>query len=1127
MNRNDTTSRKWNASRPTYDEDWSDEEHSEPRPSIAQGNVRPPWETELGEDSHKLANSQYNAQQVQLAAELDSKLLTGGDEQTKQSIIHRPIYTLEDRSAEAVKVSEAVDGSLGGVGSRSIIVLGQILTSALPATSSLDERNQNSAHQQLGTPANIADRSYDDTRGITAMKDLVEQTEKVPTIGATFRSNSEVNGFTRNSASLSPGLADLVTLTTDETSQQEPLEVQPMFLDDKSCMDEENRASSVMSHVRRSSGEKVEEENHRTSIPLTLGDVHGSLKFQALSNAISESKRQSYPQFGELGSTEEDFATHSSKASTERTPSILLATNTWAAKNRSLKEQLEKNKRGREVAKVAPQVRTDSYDSGFIQFPSRTLADAQTLVRTRPSTPPLTNLNTLLEDEAEDELPNRTSAKRIPPEQIPSSRDSPNSHDHVSHRRSPIPQISPDLPSKSHTHIASSSFKTGVYPDMASSFNTHKALPPIESLTRTSQGNTSDDTGSSKSEDGSSRTDHALNADQEFALVQSMHQYQSIEIRPSTVEQDLPPILQMDQCPPTGGKQHNALPCLPSELPTATDGALSEAHATSWRPLNMNIQRDTVRVPEESEISRFSTSTTRSIDLQDHDEYTFEMRDAFNPAILGELGDTLIDERDDSRLPHESNTDCVILPLPRIALSASAATIQPPLKRVLSQDSAEEAVVGDVNPSESERLADELLLQLSRTSLDTSGLAESAPLDRATHVVASQVSTAAATDEATTDRSLSLPIIQVSRELQSESVPTRHDTPDSDRSEHLELHGEGDSPPPQPVKARLRSASSGSKFMEVMSPMTSMEQQRITTPTSYQGLALRSTSLLHYKDIKSLPTASERTQEYRRRTRELQTCSSGLSEYLAEMQEYLRLHGRDLPAPVAHVEYKASRSILPDKFVPSELSRTTARLGDRGKDAAKGLISKSTKGFKGLFHSNSRSVSGHSQKGNISSPLEVNGNNRTASMIREPGKQLPSPNSKRYSSSLFHPPSDLSTSHEDMSTSLQKLASPLSQDYIPSTPNPGHEHETLAPSSMSSQSVEITSTSTLQARELQPRKLPSRPLHVPNNSEYAEAISNIQSYFPKVNIRDIEQALSACGGDEQRAIGYLVVHGTR
>lgn len=232
-----------------------------------------------------------------------------------------------------------------------------------------------------------------------------------------------------------------------------------------------------------------------------------------------------------------------------------------------------------------------------------------------------------------------------------------------------------------------------------------------------------------------------------------------------------------------------------------------------------------------------------------------------------------------------------------------------------------------------------------------------------------------------------------------------------------------------------------------------------------------------------------------------------------------------MPRPAPHVELKASRSIIPDKFAHSELSRTTARLGDRSKDAAKGLISKSTRGFKGLFHSNSRSVSGGSQKAKISSPLEVSGSNRTVSMIGGFGKKNKPGAGQR--NSFLGPPemSDPAHSHHNnqMATApVQRLVSPMSQHSFQSSSSQGREFQTPLHSPMSSPSQPIVSTS--------PSHAPSSPstTDLPPTPRANNAIvSRIQTYFPKVSVPDIERALATCEGDEQRAIGFLVVQGNR
>lgn len=1131
MRRNDTTTRKWNASRPSYDEAWSDEDvlESPYQASLSSKEpMRPPWEspTETDNDTQYTSHDDFENKPSRHSADFNQRQRIERDAPENPG---RQVFTLEDKSFHTIENSQARSQS-------SDSILDHIINEVRP---------------QLAPPlTGLAGAQNLQSSSASPHHSGINTTESQKQ----FRQKAE---------------------PTDPYTKPRERAVQPLGLGKPSeflSTPELGIASSA--GPQQPDSDLVSESS--PGIPSYPNDFRNGLKSRALSDAILETMHE--PKFQDLKScSSEDLTLHSTKIVAERTPSILLATNHWAEKNRILKEQLERNRQNQDNSTEDP-VRASAYDTqDEYQRPSATINPhnlPEPTERFLEEVAPIVSLNTLVEeDEGEQEA---YSGTRLPDHRFDRSEEPSVSKSTVqaaiddrvakSYNESIAFQSSrPSHPEEVLPQSQSSNTRCSVNTNTRPASNTEKSSPPVQFIKQAGESsvNRSDE---DKLDTSLEHTDAdlILTADEESSLLRSLPGSSQVEewteSKSESFDKELPPILRIEpsatvQAAPvidtsdgiaTSAQDGSYTPSLYSAVQTnlgtssyepvlplltqvqdIADTPRDQDYST-WRPLKTNPKNGLPPMPEATETSRFSTSTTRSLELLDSDDYRFDMRDSFNPAVLDTLGDDAHTQKLD---PKVTAGKIIRDDLQRgIVNSSSTMTIQPPLRHARSSQSVAESCNDAPVTMESERLADELLLQLAHTRLQgSSSRASSEQLDDTTWATAQNSPDNRQSADVTINRPGSPPSILVSRQIQSEPIPTRSEEHRSARNVMVDSRHEAiefEVPhSPRSKNTRLRSSSTGSKFLEVMSPMTSMEQQRVAPTTSFMNLSLQSTNFLQYKDIKNLPTASARTQEFCRRTVILQQSSSGLREYLSEIQAHLKSLGRELPMPVAHVEYKPSRSLIPDKFVPSDFSRTTARLGDKGKDAAKGLISKSTKGFKGLFHSNSRSISGSSQKSYISAPLEISGSNRTASMIG--GPSLPVKNTAHYRNSfqVSHGSAENHSSYDEArGTALQRLASPLSQKSFISSSSPGREHQSPLSSPLPSPSRPTYTTAPSQ---------PAQPQHVaplpqsggsPRISEQT-VISHIQSYFPKISIQQIERALAACEFDEQKTIGYLVVNG--
>lgn len=1135
MQRADTTARKWNASRPTYDEDWSDDEYAAdeelPRsyernvPILHQKILKAPWEPQSEEDLGRITNDKSNHSTHGISTNAPDRASGEAHELSQATNRLRPTYTLEDQavapvSKESVSHTTPVDFILPPQTNTSIAA-----TPRDHATTTAQEARPSSPDRQ-----STSDPDSVHADPVPHQRTSLHATEDVA-LPARTSIESPARQLLATSGSNNNFFAD------DEDMRLQALMFNPENLPSNEYSDDDRPGSSHVIQSPGSSGSsisqvaKVEEKSVPLDIPSYPTDFRDGLKSRALSDAILETMHSPTPQIPTSTSTE-DLTLHSA-VTAERTPSMLLTTSAWAEKNRLLKEQLEKNKRIKAESQNSSSttVRASTYDHeyDYQQSLPRTEEPRQQYnenVETRQQPSP--NLRTLVEeeeDEGEDQAQKSDThrTRRYSPIR-PESNDA----------RVTSPAIAKDH--VSHTVIDTSPPISVPSPDM------HKSLPPVHDSGQ-SDSTHSDTESASGASDVEGEEDTALTAEQEYALVQQFQRSSTHSVAPHQ-DKNLPPILQVAEkgdrkslpeiqtrsTTQQGAQSAEYTPSMYSAYPPTTDGSSAERELSfqivpaiehnperssneqlpnpdrplskSWEPLKAS-SRSSVHSPvRTAEISRFSTSTTQSAEV---DEYQFDMHDAFNPAMLGTLEDNpysddeeYVDNRNflsPESIRREDMQE-------RSKSSTSIATLQPPLRHMQSHvGSAQNPlhapssfVQDNASTTESERLADELLQQLSTTAINNGSTRAISEPPHITVDSANRRSNLSHHEVAEYEDNTA----SISGSSHSPVAPSV----EASRDQPLTAATETETEQMGRTIGRARSGSTGSKFLEVMSPMTSMDQQRISQPVSYATIAQQSANLMRYKDIKQISSRTQRTAEYVRRTKALQESSNGLRNYLLAVQGQLRERGRDLPAPVVHIEFKASKSIIPDKFVPHDLSRTTVRLGDRSKDAAKGLLSKSTKGFKGLFHSNSRSVSSGSHKTpNISAPVESNGPNRTASMIAVTQQRSVS------SAATTAPTTELLSPLPPQNVSPQppRLTSPISQkssrEAYGNARSPNHHHHQHHQGGIS-----------------------SPPPQSPAYSEVDPTVLRIRNYFPGISTTEIERALDACERDEQRAIGYLVVH---
>ncbi|CCG83031.1 protein of unknown function [Taphrina deformans PYCC 5710] len=1179
MQRNDTTARKWNTTRPTYDEDWSDDEYAEEtsvRPSkltIAQQPVvKAPWEIELDvEAAHIGAATTTKTSDSGLGFELAQPISTIRTEPTNIEVVKR-VYSLHDRPVRSKSPEVVHDEASKEVSMKRSSARRSLLPEDLPSQGTLGVR-------QSSSPPSAP------THGSAPVVETSFVAEQISLEGDSDRVLEAEESFSQSSAILSAAssISDAESnafANEDENMRLEALMFNPenLAVDEYSDDERDAKASVLEDRSRISDQEQLHDRArvhpstniYETPLPNNVPDFpedfKKELKSRALSDAILETYHPSLDSHEMRRSVSDDKHEIPAIVTAERTPSIVLTTNAWAEKSRLLKEQLEKNKKMKEESQKRPLVRESTYDHEYdyqtpiarIQSPMRSMEMPLEPIESDHAAPVtnyhepqaiqvLPNLNTLLEEEEEEEvrLPMRASQPQdsaiqraftppVPSKEVRATR-TPETIITNKRREVSTPILSPG-PEPSTSPIESKR------PESAKSYDTNKSLPPI--APELSSTNTSEPDSGSDGED--SIEDDTLSPEQEYAMLKSLEAATSRPTTATAKDKDLPPLIQdspksrntdlpairtsldnnksqitrlapvtAEYTPseysampsagipkgedtlhrPVRDRTFDLLPSLPVTESFVLHGPVREkgeldTRPTSkvWEPLRAHPKVQAHASPPKIETSRFSSSTIQS---NEPDDYHFDMRDSFNPAIYNTLQDNPYYSDDDSH----SNTSEGLLTVPdherehSLRSSTSVATLQPALRHMQSSLTINPDASLTGQERESERLADELLQQLSVATTRTSR-------EEPTNVANS--------------RSIQDSAIENSLESHDDLTSAPQST-----TTHGILSGEQEElTPSAKFGARGRTASTGSKFLEVMSPMTSMEQTRATANTvvNTSNCQAQSADLLRYKDIKQLPTSQQRTAEYRRRTKALQESSSGLREYLSAIELHFKQENRSLPGPAPRTEFKSNKTIIPDMFVPNDLSRTTARIGDKGKDAAKELLSKSTRGLKGLFHSNSRSVSG-SKKPNISLPLESKKQDRRVSLFNTrsvSGQNVPTmTTAPQYQQSLMPPSTPQSPQNTQLYSPIQnqsphqlpaRVSSPASHRGHQSPVSNGRDHM-----SATSDSPEPDET----------RHSSGRPI---------STIARIKTYFPDLNDRAIEDALLACDLDEQRAIGYLVVH---
>ncbi|BFZ58619.1 hypothetical protein PYCC9005_005683 [Savitreella phatthalungensis] len=631
------------------------------------------------------------------------------------------------------------------------------------------------------------------------------------------------------------------------------------------------------------------------------------------------------------------------------------------------------------------------------------------------------------------------------------------------------------------------------------------------------------------------------------------------ETSPSTpTDPELPtPLHSTGMSPDDGSRISMASTLRQTPQKVLNTSRFSEASTVPQTPVSQHVSReiDMTDATEEHNTPVSMSGLDGITHINDADEYHFDMRDSFNPAIL--VDRYHMAESDAGSLRTRENSQALVAEIEEAVLEPGPSSHSQPVERSATESPASEDL--DPRQSASEQMLEEMMRELA---------ADTPTADAATERFDAATKEVSVEDKRASARSLTSVLDKALPQN-----PRRHGVVDL-RSPSLEEHSRASSDPLRaegasirsigtrsegiedvterslslrdPSEAahdlefdnaltgrRKRSDSAGSRFLEMMdanslrntqlaigSAVRSPEASNHATP----DVAPIDRRVLDLKDVKNLITASQRIDEYRRRTRLIEVQASGLREYLYRARQLRDQRGERMPvaAPASAGAGEPTKTTLADRLIPSNISHSTQRTVDRSKDAAKGLFRKGKHLFGHNGPSSANSTGGRSVSAAFSNMRPSSSKIRIVSgpagyrasqpaIPSSPGVDPALENRRTSLASSTAPPSY--TASPPQTSRATGLISSLRESDLPALPPGDPLHGTkpssiaLSLDSMDSERLDVVPPSRLASSEAPP-----------------DGVTRIRVFMPHLPEHVIEHALRQNDGDDARALGWLMMH---